>query len=96
MCGGFVRKYDWDIPGNDLLQSPVHVSNHADCCVECQQTSGCKAFAYSPSTNECWLKSSTRNGGFSRSGRVSGLDSKSLNSMIRTAVLFTAAHCNTV
>jgi hypothetical protein len=88
MCGGFVRKDDWDIPGNDLSPSPVHVSDYADCCAQCRQTSECKAFAYAPSTNECWLKSSTGNGGFSRSDRISGLNGKCVHCMIRNAVLF--------
>ncbi|CAF1074318.1 unnamed protein product [Adineta steineri] len=74
MCGGFIRKDDWDIPGNDLLPSSVQVSDYAGCCVKCQTTSGCKAFAYSPPTKECWLKTSTGNGGFSRSDRISGID----------------------
>jgi len=29
MCGGFIRKDNWDIPGNDLLSSPVQVSDYA-------------------------------------------------------------------
>ncbi|CAF4109462.1 unnamed protein product [Rotaria sordida] len=74
VCGGFIRKDDWDIPGNDLLSSPVQVSDYASCCVKCQTTSGCKAFAYSPSTKECWPKANTGNGGFARSDRISGFD----------------------
>ena len=76
ICGGFIRKDNWDIPGNDLLSSSVQVTDYASCCVKCQTTSGCKAFAYSPSTKECWLKTSTGNGGFSRSDRISGFDGK--------------------
>jgi hypothetical protein len=91
MCGGFIRTDNWDIPGNDLLSSPVQAPDYASCCVKCQTTSGCKAFAYSPSTKECWPKTSSGNGGLSRSDRISGFDGKCVNSMLRSAMLLAAA-----
>jgi hypothetical protein len=91
MCGGFIRTDNWDIPGNDLLSSPVQAPDYASCCVKCQTTSGCKAFAYLPSTKECWPKTSSGNGGLSRSDRISGFDGKCVNSMLRSAMLLAAA-----
>ncbi|CAF0989337.1 unnamed protein product [Rotaria sordida] len=61
MCGGFVRKDNWDIPGNDLLPSPVQQPDYASCCSQCQATYGCIAFTYSPSSQKCSLKTSMGN-----------------------------------
>ncbi|CAF4026569.1 unnamed protein product [Rotaria sp. Silwood2] len=61
-CGGFVRKDKWDIPGNDILSSPVKRPDYASCCSKCQATSGCMAFTYSPSSQQCSLKTSIDSG----------------------------------
>jgi hypothetical protein len=55
-----------------MLPSPVQVSDYASCCIRCQTTSGCKAFAYSPSTRQCWPKTSTAGGGKPEGDRISG------------------------
>lgn len=76
MCAGFIRKDDWDIPGNGLLALPIQVSDYSSCCVRCQTTLEFKAYTCSPSTKECWLKRGVGNGDFPRSDRISGFDSR--------------------
>ncbi|CAF5066610.1 unnamed protein product, partial [Rotaria sp. Silwood1] len=56
MCGGFVRKDAWNIPGNDILSSPVQQPDYASCCSTCQATYACIAFTYSPLSQQCWPK----------------------------------------
>ncbi|CAF4204060.1 unnamed protein product, partial [Rotaria sordida] len=72
MCGGFVRKDNWDIPGNDLLPSPVQQPDYAGCCSQCQATPECIAFTYSPSSQRCLLKTSIGGGGNSTSDTITG------------------------
>ncbi|CAF5179853.1 unnamed protein product, partial [Rotaria sp. Silwood1] len=55
-----------------MLPSPVQLSDYASCCIRCQTTLGCKAFAYSPSTKQCWPKTSTGDGGKPEGDRISG------------------------
>ncbi len=77
MCNGFIRKDNWDIYGNDLEQS-VYVSDYAECCTKCQHTQGCQAFAYAPSTGECWPKAHIGDGGRPAEDRVTGYNRKYL------------------
>ncbi|CAF1158259.1 unnamed protein product [Rotaria sordida] len=88
MCGGFVRKDEWDIPGNDISHSSIYASDYANCCIKCQATSGCKAFAYSPSTGQCWPKTSTGDNGYSNSDRISGYN---VNTLTYTHGIYTLA-----
>ncbi|CAF1324576.1 unnamed protein product, partial [Rotaria sordida] len=82
-CGNFLRKDDWDIPGNDMLPSPVQLSDYTSCCIRCQTTLGCKAFAYSPSTKQCWPKTSTGDGGKPEGDRISGYSPNVCGGFIR-------------
>ncbi|CAF4856731.1 unnamed protein product, partial [Rotaria sp. Silwood1] len=70
-CNGFVRKNAWNISGNELL-SPVRQSDYASCCSQCQTTPECIAFTYSPSSQQCSLKTSIGSGGNSAVDRISG------------------------
>ncbi|CAF1188226.1 unnamed protein product [Rotaria sordida] len=72
MCDGLVRKDGWDIPGNDILSSPVQQPDYASCCSKCQATPECIAFTYSPSSQRCSLKTSMRNGGNSTGDTITG------------------------
>ncbi|CAF4200718.1 unnamed protein product [Rotaria sp. Silwood2] len=62
MCHEFLRKEAWDIPGNDILTSPVLQPDYASCCSQCQATLECTAFTYSPSSQQCSLKKSKDSG----------------------------------
>ncbi|CAF2785111.1 unnamed protein product [Rotaria sp. Silwood2] len=72
MCGDFVRQDNWDIPGNDILFSPLQQSDYASCCTKCQTTSECVAFTYSPSNQRCSLKKSTGSGGNVADNSITG------------------------
>ncbi|CAF3826084.1 unnamed protein product [Rotaria sordida] len=72
MCGSFIRKDNWDIPGNDILSSPVHQPDYASCCSQCQATNGCIAFSYSPSSQQCSLKTSIGGGRNSTDDNIIG------------------------
>ncbi|CAF4254764.1 unnamed protein product, partial [Rotaria sordida] len=72
MCDGLVRKDGWDIPGNDILSSPVQQPDYASCCSKCQATPECIAFTYSPSSQRCSLKTSMHNGGNSTGDTITG------------------------
>ncbi|CAF1135485.1 unnamed protein product [Rotaria sp. Silwood1] len=72
MCHGFMRKDNWDIPGNDTLPSPVKQPDYASCCSQCQSTSGCIVFTYSPSSQGCWLNTSMGSGGNSTGDNIIG------------------------
>ncbi|CAF1151681.1 unnamed protein product [Rotaria sordida] len=76
ICGGFIRKDNWDISGNDLLASPVRQPDYASCCLQCQATYGCIAFTYSPSSQRCSLKTSIDSGGHSTSDTITGYSRK--------------------
>ncbi|CAF4182028.1 unnamed protein product, partial [Rotaria sordida] len=69
---GFARIDNWDIPGNDLLASPVRQPDYASCCSQCQTTPECIAFTYSPSSRRCSLKTSIDSGGNSASDTITG------------------------
>ncbi|CAF4134824.1 unnamed protein product, partial [Rotaria sordida] len=72
MCGGFARKEGWNISGNDISSSPVQQPDYASCCSQCQITPGCIAFTYSPSSQQCSLKTSIDSGGSSADDTISG------------------------
>ncbi|CAF5026781.1 unnamed protein product, partial [Rotaria sp. Silwood1] len=72
MCDGFIRKDAWDIPGNDILPSPVKQPDYASCCSQCQATYGCFAFTYSRSSQQCWPKTSMGSGGSATDDTISG------------------------
>ncbi|CAF5143829.1 unnamed protein product, partial [Rotaria sp. Silwood1] len=55
-CPNFVLQVGWDYYGNDIPPFPVPVPDYAGCCSQCEATIGCNAFAYSPSSRDCWLK----------------------------------------
>ncbi|CAF1509007.1 unnamed protein product, partial [Rotaria sordida] len=72
MCGGFARKEGWNISGNYISPSPVQQPDYASCCSQCQVTLGCIAFTYSPSSQQCSLKTSIDSGGSSADDTISG------------------------
>ncbi|CAF5118583.1 unnamed protein product, partial [Rotaria sp. Silwood1] len=72
MCSGFVRKDGWNIPDNDILPSPLQQPDYASCCSQCQATSECVAFTYSPSSHGCSLKTSMGSGGNSTGDNITG------------------------
>ncbi|CAF1083776.1 unnamed protein product [Rotaria sp. Silwood1] len=82
MCGDFIRKDAWDIPGNDILPSPVQQPDYASCCSQCQATFGCIAFTYSLSSYGCSLKTSMGSGGNSTGDSISGYNRECINSML--------------
>jgi len=86
MSCGFVRKDGWDILGNDIANSFAQQPDYATCCSICQATSECAAFVYSPSTNDCWPKTSIGSGGNSNADRITGYNRKYVNSLLGNAV----------
>ncbi|CAF4099514.1 unnamed protein product, partial [Rotaria sp. Silwood2] len=82
-CSSFVRKDDWDTPDNDILPSPVHEPDYASCCKQCQTTTGCIAFTYSPSTQLCWPKRSMGSGGNSTADRITAYNPNNCSSFVR-------------
>ncbi|CAF4989089.1 unnamed protein product, partial [Rotaria sp. Silwood1] len=82
MCDGFIRKDAWDIPGNDILPSPVKQPDYASCCSQCQATYGCFAFTYSRSSQQCWPKTSMGSGGSATDDTISGYNRECLNSLL--------------
>ncbi|CAF1187919.1 unnamed protein product [Rotaria sordida] len=83
MCDGFIRKDNWDIPGNDILSSPVHQPDYASCCFLCQATYGCSAFSYSVSSQQCSLKARMGSAGNSTDGKITGYNPNMCGSFIR-------------
>ncbi|CAF4961060.1 unnamed protein product, partial [Rotaria sp. Silwood1] len=83
MCYGFIRKDAWDIPGNDILSSPVKQPDYASCCLQCQATYGCFAFTYSPSSHQCWPKTSMRSGGNSTGDTITGYNQNMCSGFVR-------------
>ncbi|CAF1368347.1 unnamed protein product [Rotaria sordida] len=67
-----MRKDNWDIPGNNILSSPIKQPDYASCCSQCQATSGCIAFTYSPLSQRCSLKKSMGTGGNATGDSISG------------------------
>jgi hypothetical protein len=78
MCNGFSRKDDWNIPNNDILSSPIQQPDYASCCSQCQATSNCTAFTYSP-LKECSLKTSTGTSGNATAGIITGYNRKCID-----------------
>ncbi|CAF0987334.1 unnamed protein product [Adineta steineri] len=74
-CADIVRKDAWDFLGSDL-GSPVTAPDYATCCSICQTTAKCFAFSYTESTQNCWPKSSMKDGGESDETTVSGYNRK--------------------
>ena len=86
MCGGFVWRDWWNIPENDIVNSSGQQPDLASCCSNCQATAGCAAFAYSPSTRECWPKTSMGISGYANGDTISGYNRKYVNSLLGNAV----------
>jgi hypothetical protein len=76
MCGSFIRKDNWDIPGNDILSSPVKQPDYASCCFQYQVTYGCAAFTYSISSLQCSLKARMGSVGNSTNDGITGYNRK--------------------
>ncbi|CAF1379811.1 unnamed protein product [Adineta steineri] len=70
-CQYFTREEEWDYPHNDMLHTIVN--EYDTCCSMCWHQASCTAFAYSPSTQNCWLKTKLdENGGYYHLDRITG------------------------
>lgn len=58
-----------DAPGTDMAGSPIAgVASSSLCAAQCAGSPGCAGIAYSPASQQCWLKSSLTNSNLSVTG----------------------------
>lgn len=60
----------FDYSLNDLSNMPLTNKSQSDCASACLNTTGCVAGLYSPSTQNCWLKSGLTSVGVPNTDRV--------------------------
>jgi hypothetical protein len=56
--GNLCTSRDYQCGGNDLTHDPAHADAESECCSQCQQTPGCKAWTWNIGSKECYPKTS--------------------------------------
>ena len=85
MCGNFIRVDGWDFPGNDMPGSPRQAVDYAYCCGLCQATAECQAFAYLPSSENCWLKTIIGSTIWQNNDIITGYNRKCVKTLFESA-----------
>ncbi len=74
-CTEQKRIDNWDYPDNDLFENEMNgsipTSDWETCCGLCLHQTFCRAFTFSFTTHQCWLKTKVGNGTFD-SNKISG------------------------